>query len=254
MPRLLLCALLVTLASLACGGDDGGGPTPVPTQITDAQAAIAETLSTMSDIESYHMDIELSPFGAPVAYFVDYDGGDYFERLPADLSSGGIELYYVGEYQFRRDCPAAGSCTPWVRARGRRAVPNFSGEANSGPETLPLVAAELGEGWQIAQQTADATVLTGQVNLGDAIRENQERNFRATGLSEEEIAAAMQALSAEGLDDPSPSAITVTISGGVITHVSVAVPGQDDNPHIETAYSQFGSIDLKAPEDYVDVQ
>jgi len=250
MPIRFAVGLVMAGAFVACGisGDD-----PTPTPIADPSLAISEAVQKMRGLDSYHMDIAFSPVGAPVASYVDYDKGDYFERIPADLASvtDGKEYIYAGEYLFTRECTRPDFCNDWLRSSERPLVPSLAGTVNSIPETLAVVAAETGTGWQIAP-TAGEVTFRGAVNINKATEENQRRALTAVGYSPAEVEERIRKLS-ENIAPAPDSVIDVTLSPeGLINKLTIYVPTRPTDPYFETTFSGFNQVEVTAPSEFID--
>lgn len=251
----LACAVLIALVGgiVACrGGDDAPKPTPVQTTISDPALAVSNALQAMKELDSYEMDITFSPVGAPVASLVIYDRGDYFERIPADLSAGGgSEYVYAGDYQYQRDCTGPEVCTQWARTSQRPLIPSLAGQVNSIPETLALTAVELGSGWSLVTNATNV-LLTGAVNINAATEENQRRALTASGKTPEEVDLLIRQLS--GNQQPlGASVIEVTLSPDyqLIQEVTIYTPTNAADPYFDVAYSQFNAVRVGTPTEFV---
>jgi len=254
-PKLFACAALITLAGaiIACsGGDDGPTPTPVETTVSDPSLALSNALRTMKGLNSYVMDIAYSPVGSPEAFLVVYDNGDYFERIPADLSKGGgSEYVYSGDYQYQHYCTAPDVCNQWTRTSPRPLIPSLAGKVNSIPETLALTAAETGSDWTLVPN-ATGVVITGSVNINLATVENQRRALLASGKTAEEVDTLLKQLS-ENVQPLGTSVIEITLSPSyqVIQNVTIYTPTNAADPYFEVAFSQFNGVGVTAPADFV---
>lgn len=205
----------------------------------------------MRSLESYEMEIAFSPFGSPVASLAVYDRGDYYESIPADLSAGGSEYVYAGDFEYKRDCTTPEACTQWVRTSPRSVIPSLAGQVNSVPETLALTAIELASGWTLVPN-ATGVLLTGAVNINDATEENQRRAYTLAGNTPEQIEAVLQGFR-ENRPPVDPSLIEVTLSSDYrwITHVTIYVPARITDPYVDFGYSSFDTAQVTAPEDFV---
>lgn len=215
----------------------------------------------MSELDSYAMVMAYSPIGTPVANYVEYDNGDYFERLPADLSkSGGKEYVYADDHTFQRECTGPDACAQWQRQAQRPYIPSLAGTINSIPETLSLVAAELATGWSVVLP-ANGVKLDGTVDITNAIVENQRRAFTAAGNSPADVEAALAELNKD-LPQYGEGTVEVTLSADyhLITHITIfapasyTLPGQPPDPYFDVAFSQFNEVKVTAPMDFVDVR
>lgn len=252
MLRALLLTIIATVSLAACGGggDDDATPMPEPTPITDPTAAVKAAAFNTARAGSYHMDIAFSPVGEDIPYYVDYDAGDYFERLPATLSPGSEVVYPSDGYTYKRDCTAPDACGAWQRQPNRPVIPSFDGAVNSLPETLGIVAADVGTDWIVAAD-GGGVKLAGAVNLNRAIQENQRRAFAVSGYTQEQIEAAIQQLWGDQ-PEVGPSLIEVTLTPDYkwITRVMISVPTQQTDPYFVVQYSEWGEVTVSAPEGF----
>jgi hypothetical protein len=253
--KIAICAAFLAITRAAgCGGGDDATPTPTlaPTPIANPTVAISNALRTMKSLDSYRMQITFSPIGAPVTSVAVYDKGDYFERIPADLSvSGGAEYVYAGQYQYKRDCTGRDTCGPWTRTSDRPIIPSLAGTVNSIPETLGLTAVELASSWSLVPN-ATGVLLSGGVSISAATQENQKRAFIASGKTPEEADTLVQQLN-ENVPSQGTSVIEVTLSPDyqLIQNVTIYTPTNAADPYFDVAYTQFNEAGVGAPPDFV---
>ncbi len=253
MPRTLFLSTLTALLIGACGGGgDDPTPTPGPTPVTDATAAVQQALANLNALPSYHLDITLSPIGAPLVFYVDIDRGNFFERIPNYAGTeDDAEFIFYGDFTYRRDCRDSGQCGEWQSEAGRPVIPNLAGTGSSVPETLGIVLIENAEELSITDPVA--LEMTGTVDLGAAIEDNLRRAFTAAGRTPEEIEDAITEFrGGSGIAPGSSSRVEITLTPDAryIQNLIVFTPGQLDNPYFESAYSQFGTATVSPPEGF----
>lgn len=243
----LPAALLLTIT--ACSGS--GGELTATIDVTNPGAAVRQASEAMANLDSYHMELTLSPEGTDFTIAIDYERGKYLEKIADPTSNEVTELNTAGGL-FIRDCTDPDDCEEWVLQQSngpspssipmmtpsRYWAPTLGGLTTFFPETLAFSAVDIATGWRIK----DGRTIVGEVDLDGAINENWSRIGIPTGTPPP---------SASATDIP-PSTVEVQLStsGPYFQAVTISVPGDPNDPYLVVKFSRFNDISVEAPSDY----
>lgn len=245
--RTLIFAAFFALTISACGG--GGQDAPSSTPIADPATAVAQAAGGTIQATSYHLDVTFSPIGHPIVYGVDFDRGNYFERIPDTTTGNYSEYVFHGDRTYRRDCTASGACASWRSEVGRLLIPNLAGSVTSVPETLAPFLALMAT--DITLVDPAAMKFSGTVDLTAATEENLRQALTAAGNTPEEVETAIRELSANRPPTGSSAIdVTLTADGHYMSNVVVYVPDQKPDPYLELTYSSYNAVTVEPPQGF----
>jgi hypothetical protein len=244
MRKVLLAAALPLLLLSGCGS---GNNAPTPTPVSDPAAAVRQAADATAELESFHLDLTFTPLGEPIVYSVDYEDGNYIERIPDRQAGGYSDYVFYGDSTYRIDCSAEGVCGAWQRQPGRLVVPNLAGSANTVPETLaPFIARMMTD---VTRRDPASMTFEGMADVTAATIANLRQAFALAGNTPDQVEAAIeQQFGDRRTSEPSVVEITLTPDAHYIQHLVVYTPTQPDNPYIEFAYSYHNAVRIQPPQ------
>ncbi|MEO8457584.1 MAG: hypothetical protein ABI559_07225 [Chloroflexota bacterium] len=242
-----VAAVAIVAASVSACSTSSSSSERIDT--SDPNTAVRQARESMAGLGSYHMQLTFSPEDNSVTVPVDYDDGDYYEKI-TDPASGGVTELIMADSLYTRTCDGA-TCEPWIRkdspvttagsplgTKNRYSAPSLGGLTTTFPETLAFTAVEIATGWQALP--GSPTILIGQVDLGQAVTENRTR-------------AGNPPASGQPSDSPlQPSTIELTLSdsGPYFERVRIDLPGNELDPYFVADFSKINDVSVEAPGEY----